>query len=520
MTDKKPQPGDAPQTWEETAADDDHTRSYYVKDGSADPESPAEPETPVAVPAEPAPASEAVRDIKNAGLTPEEAVAASKAIAAEAEDKKARAEARKSDSSGRRGAETLVAVARFRWTLLLVLSLVSVAAWAGESEYSARPYHWVAWGLLVISLILTLPTAKFLRLPTRGGLAALCWSATFFISALSGPSEVTFRTVPMALPWAGLLTMVMIWVGVAIWRKLGRYKVIDIVLSVILIYAATSPLWCLVDNITGAQALNINFQTLSTCPELLTSRFPWYFWPMTVTVAIILPLAAIFALWDQFSAFRRRGGRHGGNFFLALAFALLIPYAFLTYAKAVEVHPQWAENIRGFIPGLTKMVSYGEGESEKYTLENRSAASELTQPAEPAAPAPEPPPTAAPAPTEPAPAPTEPAPLLTAPPATEPAAPVPTEEPAPSPSLSAPSAPALPPAVVPAPAEPTPTLEDKLRTAEDQLKAAQARIEELEGQLRELQPAPESAGPRPEGIPSFDLFDADEPAADPPTGGI
>ena len=519
MTDKKPQPGDAPQTWEETDADDDHTRSYYVKDGAddsaADSESPAEPEMAAPeVPAEPVPASEAVRDIKNAGLTPEEAVAASKAIAAEAEDKKARAEARKSDSS-RRGAETLVAVARFRWILLLILSLVSVAAWAGEAEYSERPYNWVAWGLLVITVILTIPTAKFLRLPTRGGLAALCWSATFFISALSGPSEVTFRTIPMALPWAGLLTMIMFWVGVAIWRKLGRYKVIDIILSVILIYAATSPLWCLVNNITGANAMNINFLTLSTCPELLTSRFPWYFWPMTVTVAIILPLAAIFALWDQLSAFRRRGGRHGGNFFLAMAFVLLIPYAFLTYAKAVEVHPQWAADIRGFIPGLTKMVSYPEGESEKYTLENRSAASELIQPAEPSAPMTEP------TPSVPAPAPvtTEPAPLLTAPPATEPAAPIPTEEPAPSPSsLSAPSAPALPPAVSPAPAELTPTLEDKLRATEDQLKAAQTRIEELERQLREFQPAPESAGPGPEGIPSFDLFDADAPAADPQTG--
>ena len=489
MTDKKNQPDDQPKTWEEPVSDDDHTRTYYVKDGeTASTEATAEPEAPAATepePSPPAPASEAVQDIKNAGLTPEEAVAASKAIAAEAEEKKKAAQNVKKTDSSRGGVETLASVARFRWLILLLLSLASVFAWAVESEYSQRPYHWLAWGLVIVTVILTLPTAKFLRLPTRGGLAALCWSVTFFISALAGPSETIFRTIPAALSWAGMLTMIMLWVGVAIWRILGRYKVIDIILSLILIYAATSPLWCLVDNVSLGQAFNLDFKTLAASPAFLTNHLPWYFWPMTVTVAVILPLAALFSLLDQFRAFRRRGARHGGNFFLALSFILLLPYGFLSYAKAVEAHPQWAEDLRQLHPGLTAYLT-----------------------------TPKPQPLPEPAPAE------ETKPLLTEPPVAEPA---PIPEPEPQSTLSAPSSPALPPEVIAPPAEeappaaqapvaPSPTIEEKLKTAQELLQQTQDRVDELERQMRELISAKET---RTFDDAPADIFDAEEPAADP-----
>jgi hypothetical protein len=245
---------------------------------------------------------------------------------------------------------TLMVAARFRWIFLLILSLAAIAAWTVEAFYSGRPYKWEAIILATVSAVLTLAAAKILRLPTRGGLAAFLWSATFLFSALYGPDDVIFGNIPAALPWGGLLTMIMIWLAVAIWRKLGRYKVVDIVMAVILAYAALSPLYAVVDNLIAGYALSLRFETLNASPSFLTSHSPWFLWPMTLVVAVMLPLAVIFALWDQISILKRPGGRHGGNFFLALAFAGLMPYAFLCYDEAVSDNPGWAVAIRSVYP--------------------------------------------------------------------------------------------------------------------------------------------------------------------------
>ncbi|MDR0882062.1 MAG: hypothetical protein LBP55_05920, partial [Candidatus Adiutrix sp.] len=156
--------------------------------------------------------------------------------------------------AGRGGVENLAKIARFRWLVLLTLSLASVAAWTVEAFWSERPYHWPALELFVLTLVLALLTAKFLRLPTRSGLAAWCWSGTFLISAIYGPPETFFSCLPAALVWSGLLTLIMLWMGVAIWRKLGRYKVIDLLLSLFLIFGALSPILALVDNIRAGEA--------------------------------------------------------------------------------------------------------------------------------------------------------------------------------------------------------------------------------------------------------------------------
>ncbi|MDR1044258.1 MAG: hypothetical protein LBP33_03955 [Candidatus Adiutrix sp.] len=364
---KKSPPRGQDQVLAKTASDEDDPLTGHVQAAesaseaapaapapSPAPRTPA-PEAEATVAAQPAaPVSQALLDIREAGLTPEEAAEASKALAEENQRKeaapKAARPASKNHSSGREGAEKLVLIARFRWTLLLVLSLASVLTWAGEAAYAHRPYQWYAWGWLALTLLITLPTGRFLRLPTRGGLAAWCWAATFFLEALYGPEEMIFRGIPAALPWAGLLVLILFWLGVAIWRKLGRYKVVDILLSVLVVYALLGPVLALTGSVTVGGALNLKFAALSGSPDLLSRNLPWFLWPMSVMVGLMLPLAALFSLGDQLSALKRKGGRHGGNFFLALAFLTLIPYGFLSFDRAVGENPEWARAIRSIWP--------------------------------------------------------------------------------------------------------------------------------------------------------------------------
>ena len=297
------------------------------------------------------PTSQALMDMQDAGLTPEEAIEASKAETFGSNKNKQTKETNEASPT-----ETLVRIAKFRWFVLLVLALASTATWAVEAQYMGRPYSILAWGLLGLTIILSLVTTKFLRLPTRAGLAALGWSASFFISALYGPPADIFH-IPASLPWAGMLVLVSLWVAVAIWRKLGRYKIVDIILSIFLVYALLSPVWSLVDSYMMGQALALNFNVLSASPDMITSHLPWFLWPMSVMIAVILPLAALLALGDQISALRHKGKRHGGNLFLALAFILLIPYGFLSFNQAVTENPQWTNAIRSYFPEASSFVA-------------------------------------------------------------------------------------------------------------------------------------------------------------------
>ncbi len=381
-------------------------------------------------------------------------------------------------ASSKTAPQNLASIARFRWIILLVLSLASLVIWTAEAQLSDRPYKLVALGYLVVSLILTIPTMKFLRVPTRGALAALLWAGTFLISAFQGPDETLFGKIPAALPWGGLLVLILIWAAVAVWRKVGRYKVIDIILGLIILYAALSPLLALVDNITAGNVLSLKFQTLNASPAFITRHLPWFMWPMTVVLALVLPLCAIFALWDQCSVLKRRGARHGGDFFLALAFLLIIPYGFLSYDKAVSEMPEIARDIRAINP-----------------LVSVSPASELNI----AAPAPVPAPETIEETAPPAEQPAEP----TAPAVPEVEAPAPTAESPESPAPSIPeAAPALP-ADGPEAVDRTAELENELNAAKDRINTLENRLERLHSDLEQLKrglppiPAPPEEPPAP-----------------------
>lgn len=419
------------------------------------------------------PKSQVLQDMDEAGMSLEEALISSRETVEKERSKKG--------DDKRSKAERLVTVARFRWYVLLFLAALSVLAWAVEAQLSERVYNWQAWALLAITVLVGFLPYKFLRIPTRAGLASICWGASYVISAVYGPASTMYHNLPAALIWSGLLSLIMIWVGVAIWRKIGRYRVIDIILSIILIYAALGPIWALVDNIMAGAALNLSFDVLAASPKFITSHLPWYLWPMSVTVALILPLAALFSLWDQCSALRRRGARHGGNIFLALAFISLIPYGFLSFNQAVEAKPLWAQQIRAAIPA-------GEGDgSHKIAISNEKPGAATPEAAEPT-PAATSPDTAA---------------LIEEHISAETDKEIPAADlPADQSSQEAEGQPQLPATLsgqgeepaVSLPEEEIPTVEDRLKAAEKRLNQALERIEDLENQLKSLKEDDQTTG--------------------------
>ncbi len=317
--------------------------------------------------------SEAVMDLKEAGLSPEEAYSASQTITAKNNKKMLKKER-----------DNMASIPKVRWFLLLILSLLTIIAWAVEAQYSARPYKWPALGILVFSILLATFGAKLLRLPTRGGLLAFLASITFIISALYGPSELLFNHIPAALVWSFYLLAIVIWAMVAVWRRLSQVPVLMLLLYILLLVAASAPAWAIFTQMMAALPPTLDFNILSNSPKLLTDLVPWFVWPMSIMLAVVLPLSAIFALTDQVTALSQAGTRHGGDLFLALAFLALLPYGFLSYDKAMENFPAGVHALRGlYHPALAyarPVVPTAEGDYQYAHTSESKATSQASSP--------------------------------------------------------------------------------------------------------------------------------------------
>jgi hypothetical protein len=290
------------------------------------------------------PASQALLDLEASGLTPEDMSAAASAAAAEAERKN-------------RPAPPSAALPRFRWLLLLLLSTAGALALAWSGKETPESFLlWSAAGLVCLLLLSSAlpPPVRFLpRLPTRGGLAALLFSAAIFIQTLiGGPPKTFFQVCPAPLAWAGLLTLALMWTAVAVVRKLGRCRPLAVLAGLILLHAALGPVPILISFFYPG-GLELTWSALNASPAFLTGTLPWFLWPMAFTLGLALPLAALLALGDQFSSLRRPGARHGGNFFLALAWLGLLPSGILLFPPAVDTYPDLVNKIMETAPILS-----------------------------------------------------------------------------------------------------------------------------------------------------------------------
>jgi len=399
------------------------------------------------------PASQTLLDLEASGLTPEDISSAANAAAEEAEKKN-------------RPVKPKASLARLRWLLLLLLSAAGGLALAWSSKET--PVNYPLWGvaglILLLLFISALPPARLWpRLPTRGGLAAALFSTAILIQTLGGPPETFFKACPAAVAWAGLLTLALLWTAVAVLRKLRSYRPLAALAGLVLLHAALGPVAALISHFSPGEA-ELTWATLNTSPAFLTGALPWFLWPMTFTLFLALPLAALLALSDQFSSLRRPGARHGGNLFLAVAWLGLMPSGLLLFPPARDTYPDLAQKIRETAPIPASV------ESEPSTLPAAAAA--------PQADAQVPPPAAV---TTEAPAPPAIAPDNAAP-STEatPESPPPTSDDA-SVSASPPAA-----AETPRVTAPPDSLEAQLEELQGQNDTLQLKVNDLESQLQLL----------------------------------
>ncbi|MCL2029350.1 MAG: hypothetical protein FWG97_02910, partial [Deltaproteobacteria bacterium] len=280
------------------------------------------------------PASQALLDLEASGLTPEDLADAARSAAEEAE---------------KLPPPPPAAWPPLHWLLLLLLSAAGTLAlaWSGGME-SFR-----LWGLaglvLLLLLVSALPNKARLcpRLATRGGLAAALLSAALLIQTLTGHPAAYFQLCPAPLAWAGFLLLALLWTIVAVLRKLGRHPAVAAPVIILLFYAATAPATALLVHFEGPE---LTWAALNASPAFMTGALPWVIWPMTFILWLALPLAVLLSLWDQCSSLRRRGARHGGGFFLALAWLGLFFSGLLLFDPMAESRP--VKKVRSLAPVL------------------------------------------------------------------------------------------------------------------------------------------------------------------------
>ena len=284
------------------------------------------------------PTSQAQQDLEASGLTNNDLAEAARVATAEEEKKNRPA--------------LPVAQHRGRWLILLLLSAAGSLALAWSGEAATKNFRlWGSAGLILLLLwISVLPAARFFpRLPTRSGLAAAILSAAIFIKTLGGRPETFFLVRPAAMAWAVILTLALLWTIAAVFRKLGR-RPIAVLAGLFLIYVALGPVMALIGHFSGGPELT--WEALNASPAFLARYLPWFLRPMALVLGLALPLAALLSLADQCSALRRPGARHGGNFFLALAWLGLLLSGLLLFPPASEYCPNLMKKMRNLAPVL------------------------------------------------------------------------------------------------------------------------------------------------------------------------
>jgi hypothetical protein len=374
--------------------------------------------------------------------------------------------------------------------------------------FSGKGENLRLWGLAGLILLLlfmsVLPAARLLpRLPTRGGLAAAIFSAAIFVQILGGLPE-TFFTCPTALVWAGLLTLALLWTATAVIRKLGRCRPLAILAGLFLLQAALGPISALLHSAPGGSELT--WETLNASPAFLTGALPWFLWPMALTLGVALPLAALLSLGDQWSALRRPGARHGGNFFLALAWLGLLPSGLLLFPPAADNYPELVKQIRETAPILAGV------EAAPPMIQTATATPPLDAQAAP----------------EPAAVPAEPTEEPPAAPDNAPAAPAPSATEEPQPAVPAPddASAASPPATIKAPpaAAPPDSLATRLEELHLRNENLQSRVDDLESRLQilsdrlnQLERPEQTRNLTPPLPPELDNNPPDQPLPPPPS---
>ncbi|MGL4209231.1 MAG: hypothetical protein ACRCTY_07565, partial [Candidatus Adiutrix sp.] len=245
----------------------------------------------------------------------------------------------------------------FRWFFLVAISLLVMVGLTADAFYTSLPYKWMGLILTAVTAVLLVTTAKILKLSTRAGLSAALASFLLFTTALYGPRETIFHSIPTALPYAAILSLAWLWLLVAIVSIFKNYKPVLITFLLLLAYGALGPLMALVTGLMANYKV-FSLAALNTSPAFISTHTPWFLWPMTVFLIFLLPLAVLCTFGYLWQNIKRGGGQYGGNIFLALSFIGLMLFGFLSFEQAIKGQAKWAQTLRGvYPPALTWLMA-------------------------------------------------------------------------------------------------------------------------------------------------------------------
>ncbi|MDR3204215.1 MAG: hypothetical protein LBV23_05685 [Deltaproteobacteria bacterium] len=227
-----------------------------------------------------------------------------------------------------------------QWFLVFLLSLLGLAGWTVGCFINKAPYRTEALAIMGLAIIFTILAYKAFRFSTRAGLAAFFAAAGLSFSALY-QSDGWFwpGIIPMAAIWVALLSLVWLWLIIAIWRNRDlRKNRVPLVLSALLLYPlisiVTTVLKILIFESLGLKSLTMTL--LNESPTFLTETLPWFLWPQAFLAFLIPPLAAVFLLRDHMLINKNTKSErhHYGALWLALAGFTILIFSFLTFGPA------------------------------------------------------------------------------------------------------------------------------------------------------------------------------------------
>ncbi|MDR2613122.1 MAG: hypothetical protein LBG06_09995, partial [Deltaproteobacteria bacterium] len=228
------------------------------------------------------------------------------------------------------------------WLFLLVLNEVFLALWLIGTILADRPYEGLSVAVVGLFLVLSFPLFKWLRIPTKAGLAFLGTSVAFTVSSLHNP-EVTnpgavlnlLPGLPFALIWS--LTLSALWVSVLVssLRLFGlRKHKLSIVPLLLLLYPAIGLFSALVSYFGGMIPQpwpGFTFGYLNQSPFALTTLLPWFIEP-AIFFDVLLPLAAaaVFFRYEiKVLSDTAREGKHHAGLYLGLGCLFLTLAGFM-----------------------------------------------------------------------------------------------------------------------------------------------------------------------------------------------
>ncbi|MDR1312468.1 MAG: hypothetical protein LBQ12_01950 [Deltaproteobacteria bacterium] len=382
------------------------------------------------------------------------------------------------------------------WMCLLVACQVFLIFWIVGTLIDSRPYTGLSVALVALAILVSFPVPKWIRVPTKAGLAFLGVALAFLVTSFHKGDVHLIPALPISLVWA--LTAMALWVAVLVTVLkvfFAKGRKASTVMIVLLIYPAVGLLSALVSYFGGAAPDGFTFKYLNSSPFALTTFLPWFIEPaMFFDVLLPLAAAAVFFRYEirVLSNPAIEVKQHAGVF-LGLGCLVLSLAGFMFDATSGD----HATGLTNSIKSLAPTGNFLWREDEAVPVEQGAAAPPVAPAVEPAAPL---------APPEPVPAPPEAS-------AASDAAPTAPEPSTPAAPEAAPAAPVVEPAATPEPVPAAPG------PAHGQSEAPVAQ--EAPSEAREAAPAPAEPAPPAPGSPVTDAGpDAPSAAAPAVAGGV